>query len=41
MVITCVVAVREVVYLLAIYDKSEQASLSDAKLKQLLEELGL
>ena len=39
--ITCVVAVREVVYLLAIYDKSEQASLSDAKLKQLLEELGL
>lgn len=40
-VITCVVAVREVVYLLAIYDKSEQASLSDGRLRQLLAELGL
>ncbi len=40
-VITCVVAVREVVYLLAIYDKSEQASLSDGRLGQLLAELGL
>jgi len=36
-----VVAVREVVYLLAIYDKSEQASLSDGRLGQLLAELGL
>lgn len=40
-VITCVVAVREMVYLLSIYDKSEQASLSDAALKAMLEELGL
>ncbi|MCC6840142.1 MAG: type II toxin-antitoxin system RelE/ParE family toxin [Flavobacteriales bacterium] len=40
-VITCVVAVREVVYLLAIYDKSEQANLSDGRLGQLLAELGL
>ena len=40
-VITCVVAVRETVYLLSIYDKSEQASLTDAALKAMLEELGL
>jgi mRNA-degrading endonuclease RelE of RelBE toxin-antitoxin system len=40
-VITCVVAVRETVYLLSIYDKSEQATLSDAALKAMLEELGL
>ncbi|MCU0320096.1 MAG: hypothetical protein MUE88_08460 [Flavobacteriales bacterium] len=40
-VITCVVAVRETVYLLSIYDKSDQESISDAKLKEMLEELGL
>lgn len=40
-VITCVVAVRETVYLLSIYDKSEQASLSDTALKAMLDELGL
>lgn len=40
-VITCVVAVRETVYLLSIYDKSEQESLSDAALKSMLDEVGL
>ncbi len=40
-VITCVVAVRETVYLLSIYDKSEQESLSDTALKAMLDELGL
>jgi len=40
-VITCVVAVRETVYLLSIYDKSEQENLSDARLKALLAELEL
>lgn len=40
-VITCVVAVREVVYLLAIYDKSEQGTLSDGRIKELLAELGM
>lgn len=40
-VITCVVAVRETVYLLSIYDKSEQDTLSAARLKTLLAELGL
>ncbi|MBS1939319.1 MAG: hypothetical protein JST38_00365 [Bacteroidetes bacterium] len=35
-VITCVVAVREEVYLLSIYDKSEQATLTDRRLKDLL-----
>ncbi len=40
-VITCVVAVRETVYLLSIYDKSEQDSVSDARLKAMLEEAGL
>jgi hypothetical protein len=39
-VITCVVAVRETVYLLSIYDKSEQESLSDNALKAMLKELG-
>ncbi len=38
--ITCVVAVRETVYLLSIYDKSEQESLSDNALKAMLKELG-
>lgn len=40
-VITCVVAVRETVYLLSIYDKSEQDSVSDTRLKAMLEEAGL
>lgn len=39
--ITCVVAVRETVYLLSIYDKADQESLSDAALKAMLDELGL
>lgn len=39
-VITCVVAVRGTVYLLSIYDKSEQDNVSDARLKALLDELG-
>ena len=38
-VITCVVAVREEVYLLSIYDKSEQATLTDKRLKELLKQL--
>lgn len=36
-VITCVVAVADTVYLLSIYDKSEQDSISDARLTALLE----
>ncbi len=40
-VITCVVAVRKEVYLLSIYDKSEQASLSGKRLKELLQDLSL
>lgn len=40
-VITCVLAVRETVYLLSIHDKSEQESLSDAALKAMLEEIGV
>ena len=40
-VITCVVAVRETVYLLSIFDKTDQASLSDAALKAMLQELDL
>jgi mRNA-degrading endonuclease RelE of RelBE toxin-antitoxin system len=38
-VITCVVAVREEVYLLSIYDKSEQATLTDKRLKELLKQV--
>ncbi|MBX2973542.1 MAG: hypothetical protein KF797_10595 [Flavobacteriales bacterium] len=38
-VITCVVAVREEVYLLSIYDKSEQATLTDQRLKELLKQV--
>jgi len=38
-VITCVVAVREEVYLLSIYDKSEQATLTDKRLKELLKQI--
>lgn len=36
-VITCVVAVAEKVYLLSIYDKSEQDSISDKRLQELLQ----
>lgn len=38
-VITCVVAVREEVYLLSIYDKSEQATLTDKRLRELLQQI--
>lgn len=38
-VITCVVAVREEVYLLSIYDKGELATLSDKRLKELLKQV--
>ena len=38
-VITCVVAVRKEVYLLSIYDKSDQATLTDKRLKELLKEV--
>lgn len=38
-VITCVVSVAETVYLLSIYDKSEQATISDARLQELLDQL--
>jgi len=39
-VITCVKIVRSVVYLLAIYDKSERETISDRELKQLVDLLG-
>ena len=39
-VITCVKIVKSVVYLLAIYDKSERETISDAELKQLIDLLG-
>ena len=35
-VVTCVVAVRETVYLLSIYDKAEQGTISDKRLAELL-----
>jgi hypothetical protein len=38
-VITCVKVVRETVYLLSIYDKSEQSDISDEKIAELLDEL--
>jgi mRNA-degrading endonuclease RelE of RelBE toxin-antitoxin system len=38
-VITCVVAVREEVYLLSIYDKSEQSTLTDRRMKELLKQI--
>ena len=38
MVITCVVAVKETVVLLAIYDKSEKEDISETALRKLLEE---
>ncbi|MBL0128420.1 MAG: hypothetical protein IPP83_13410 [Flavobacteriales bacterium] len=37
--ITCVVAVRKEVYLLSIYDKSEQDTLTDKRLKELLKKI--
>ena len=40
-VITCVKIVKERVYLLTIYDKSEQATLSDTERDNLLRENGL
>lgn len=40
-VITGVLAVRETVHLLSIYDKSEQERLSDVALKAILGDLGL
>ena len=36
-VITCVVAVAETVYLLSIYDKSEQETIADKRLQELLQ----
>jgi mRNA-degrading endonuclease RelE of RelBE toxin-antitoxin system len=36
-VITCVKVVKETVFLLSIYDKSEQENIEDSKLKSLLE----
>lgn len=38
-VITCVVSVAAEVYLLSIYDKSEQANISDAELLALVSEI--
>lgn len=38
-VITCVVAVTTEVYLLSIYDKSEQDSITDAELQALVNEI--
>ncbi len=38
-VITCVKVVRETVFLLSIYDKSEQSDIADEKIKELMEEI--
>lgn len=38
-VITCVVAVRKEVYLLSIYDKSDQETLTGKRLKELLKQV--
>lgn len=38
-VITCVKVVRETVYLLSIYDKSEQSDIADEKIQELLREI--
>ena len=35
-VVTCIVAVQETVYLLSIYDKAEQATITDQRLAELL-----
>lgn len=40
-VITCVAVVRSKVYLLSVYDKSEQATMNDKRLLELLAEVGL
>jgi mRNA-degrading endonuclease RelE of RelBE toxin-antitoxin system len=40
-VITCVKIVQETVYLLAVYDKAERDSVSDAELNDMLAEAGL
>lgn len=40
-VITCIVVVDAKVYLLSIFDKSEQATLNDKRLQDLLDESGL
>jgi mRNA-degrading endonuclease RelE of RelBE toxin-antitoxin system len=40
-VITCVKVVRETVFLVSIYDKSDQANMSDHELEMLLEEYDL
>lgn len=38
-VITCVKVVRETVYLLSIYDKSEQSDIADEKIQELIQEI--
>lgn len=38
-VITCVKVLRETVYLLSIYDKSEQADIADEKIQELIQEI--
>jgi hypothetical protein len=40
-VITYVVAPDETIFLLSIYDKSEQVSISDKELSELIENIGL
>lgn len=40
-VITCVKIVNETIYLLTIYDKSEQENINDNELDQLLKQAGL
>lgn len=40
-VITCVKIVNETIYLLTIYDKSEQENINDNELDQLLKQVGL
>ena len=40
-VITCVKIVNETVYLLSVYDKSEQENISDKRLNFILKEAGL
>jgi mRNA-degrading endonuclease RelE of RelBE toxin-antitoxin system len=40
-VITCVKIIKSVVYLLAIYDKSEKETLNDKELNELLKIIGL
>lgn len=38
-VITCVIKIQEVVYLAAVYDKSEKDSMNDKELKELVKEV--